>query len=59
MTYQTTINMDHETVEAITYCPTGGLTENESVTHALASYAAAGYTADQINSIETVTYESA
>ena len=57
MKYQTTINMDHETVEAITYCPTEGLTENESVTHALASYAAAGYTADQINSIETMAYE--
>ena len=57
MHYQTTINMDHETVEAITYCPTEGLTENESVTRALASYAAAGYTADQINSIETMAYE--
>ena len=57
MYYQTTINMDHETVEAITYCPTEGLTANESVTHALASYAAAGYTADQINSIETMAYE--
>ena len=57
MHYQTTINMDHETVEAITYCPTEGLTENESVAHALASYAAAGYTADQINSIETMAYE--
>ena len=57
MIYQTTINMDHETVEAITYCPLDGLTENESVTHALASYAAADYTADQITSIETVAYE--
>ena len=50
--------MDHETVEAITYCPIDGLTENESVTHALASYAAADYTADQITSIETMAYES-
>jgi len=59
MHYQTTINMDHETVEAITYCPTEGLTENESVEYALDCYVAGGYTADQINSIETVTYESA
>ena len=54
MQYQTTINMDHETVEYRVFHDT----ENESVTRALASYAAAGYTADQINSIETVTYES-
>ena len=63
MHYQTTINIDievrrgnyHETVEYRVFHDT----ENESVEYALASYAAAGYTADQINSIETVTYESA
>jgi len=57
MKYQTTINMSDEWVK--TYGPvfTDGLTENESVTHALASYAAADYTADQITSIETVAYE--
>ena len=52
--YQTTINMDHETVEYRVFHNT----ENESVTHAIASYADAGYTADQITSIETVAYES-
>jgi len=58
MTYQTTINMSDEWVK--TYGPvfTDGLTENESVEYALDCYVAAGYTADQINSIETVTYES-
>ena len=53
MQYQTTINMDNETVEYRVFHDT----ENESVTHALVSYAAAGYTADQINSIETMAYE--
>ncbi len=61
MHYQTTINIDievrrgnyHETVEYRVFHDT----ENESVEYALASYAAAGYTADQINSIETMAYE--
>ena len=57
MIYQTTINMEHDLVYAITY--TSKSTQNESVKYALDTYEAAGYTADQINSIETMAYESA
>jgi len=56
MMYQTTINMEHDLVYAITY--TSKSTQNESVKYALDTYEAAGYTADQINSIETMAYES-
>jgi len=56
MLYQTTINMEHDLVYAITY--TTKSTQNESVKYALDTYEAAGYTAAQINSIETVSYES-
>ena len=56
MLYTTTINMEHENIYAITYATCS--TQNESVKCALDSYEAAGYTADQITSIETMAYES-
>lgn len=56
MLYQTTINMEHDHVYAITYAACS--TQNESVKYALDTYEAAGYTAAQINSIETMAYES-
>ena len=48
--------MEHDLVYAITY--TSKSTQNESVKCALDSYEAAGYTADQITSMETMAYES-
>ena len=48
--------MEHDLVYAITY--TTKSTQNESVKYALDTYEASGYTAAQINSIETVSYES-
>ena len=56
MLYTTTINMEHDHVYAITYAACS--TQNESVKCALDSYEAAGYTADQITSMETMAYES-
>ena len=56
MLYATTINMEHDHVYAITYAACS--TQNESVKCALDSYEAAGYTADQITSMETMAYES-
>ena len=56
MLYKTSINMEHDHVYAITYAACS--TQNESVKCALDSYEAAGYTADQITSMETMAYES-
>ena len=48
--------MARENIYAITYAACS--TQNESVKCALDSYEAAGYTADQITSMETMAYES-
>ena len=58
MLYQTTINMRDECIKTYGPITTEGLTENESVKHALDCYVAAGYLLAKMCSIETMAYES-